>query len=465
MTVLFALEANKGQNLLRLYAADAADTEGVKAKLQDQQNALKTIGVLSSGGKMDLSTAIDNLLERNRLYRADIEKFAYHIEARTLDNVDGKALHSQAREVGQSVDKARATAAEALRIVPQAGIEGTEAKRPESLVDAIEQMKVHIEAIDKEYKARQKDIADWQAKKQLADEQADAAKAKLQADFDELAKAKDATIASTQQQVTEAQEQSAKLREDYDAALKVHNDFVSETKVEKQELVNEIIEKDQRIRELSVRIARALASEFEPDGKVVSLRPGQNTGYINLGKGQGVFNGLTFSVFDPSELGKAKPNPKGAIRLTNVMANSSEFYIVQRKGSPIVEGDIVTNPAFDIVRQFHFAVVGRFDVNGDGADDIEWIKEKIRDFGGKVQKTVTVQTDYLVAGDDPMSAAPAAGIGPISPTTAVGRDKLREEQEVFGEATDLAARLHIPVLNQNRFLSLIGHPTASVAAR
>ena len=69
-----------------------------------------------------------------------------------------------------------------------------------------------------------------------------------------------------------------------------------------------------------------------------------------------------------------------------------------------------------------------------------------------------VEADYLVTGDDPMNWAPTQATSTPSPQQQILLDSLKKQQEAFGEATDLAQRLHIPELNLNRFLSLMGFP-------
>ena len=55
--------------------------------------------------------------------------------------------------------------------------------------------------------------------------------------------------------------------------------------------------------------------------------------------------------------------------------------------------------------------------------------------------------------DGPLSAAPSVI---ASPQTDVRSKQLQQAQVEMGDATEFARRYWIPVLNQNRFLSLIG---------
>jgi len=458
VAVFLIIQINENQNLRKLFDPKVVDTEGVQAELRDRQADLESIGVLPAGESMGLNDAIQRLVARSNQYKQAVGKLVYGIAAQPLPNVEGDALFNYARDIERRImEETLPAAVAALKKAPQANVQGTEAQQPDCLTAAIRQLAGHVDALVADYKAKVDIIAQLQKDKLALEEQRETAKKDLDDAFKDLAKKKDDQIASLQKQNAEALEQVDKVTKEYEDARKAHNQYVNTVKEEKQKLVNQIIEKDAEIRILAVKIQRALAREFEPDGKILALEPGEDTGYINLGKGDGVFNGLTFSVFDPSELGKSPPRPKAAIRLTNVMDNASEFFITKllRKNNPVVEGDIITNPAFDLERPFHFAIVGRFDINGDGVEDTDWVKSQIRRFGGKVQNTVTVETDYLVTGQEPMGTA-GSGTGPATPQDEIRRKKIEQEQKEFGEATDMAARLHIPVLNQNRFLSLLG---------
>jgi predicted nucleic acid-binding Zn-ribbon protein len=461
MTVLFFIQMSDTQNLCRAVAnvgPDASvDVESVSAKIKDAQHKMENIGVLPSGSNLSLTDGIDRLIERCNNYSGAIGELAYSINAQSPSNVQGEALMNQAGAVKSAAQQAMARATDALKVAPQAGV--GEAKTPPSLVAAIDEMAIHVNALTDAYKKKEDRIKSLEANNGALEQSIKNTQATWEENLNKMKAEKDATIAGLEQKVADVQKQADAFEKQRDADKEAANKAASKAKADIQDLVNKINLLNSQIKELVVRIARAQAREFEPDGKIVRLAPGEKTGYVNLGTGDGVFNGLIFSVFDPAELGKEKPQPKGGIRLTNVMADSSEFQIESSmRNNPIVEGDLITNPAFDRERKFQFAVVGLFDINGDGSDDTSLIKDLIRRFGGAVQDRVTVETDYVVVGKDPMSAMPSIPTGQPTPQQKARIDQLQQQQKVFGEATDLAQRLHIPVLTQNRFLSLIGFP-------
>ena len=137
------------------------------------------------------------------------------------------------------------------------------------------------------------------------------------------------------------------------------------------------------------------------------------------------------------------------------MDNSCELRIYEiQSDNPVVTGDVLHNPVYDRQRRMRFVLVGKMDMDGDGIDDSEQLKALIQDFGGRVDKGLTVQADFLVVGEEP----------PVPATP--GPDASPQEQQAYKEATarfidytDARARAEnfsIPILNLNRFLGLVG---------
>ena len=455
MTGLFVYEVTELQKIYAKIDPTAKDMQTADLKLENTRRKLQGVGVLPSGQSTSLAQGVDELLAQNNLYEQAIGKLVVGISSKQLEKVRGEALTSQVNGQERDLEAAKNRAAEALKITPQAGVENVEAKAPPSLVAAIDELIIHVKALNVAYKAKEDRIKSLEANNQTLETKITTVQQTLDAKLKEAAQEAATRIAALEDKIKEVQAQADQFEKERDATRDAGNKALTAKNADIQKLNNEIALLNSKLDELGVRIQRALARELEPDGKIVRIAPGERTGYINLGKGDGVFNGLTFAVLDPAELGKEIPQPKGRIRITNVMDDSSEFAIEQvLVNMPIVEQDLIANAAFDRERPFRFTVVGRFDINGDGVDDTGLIKDLVRRFGGVVDEKVSVETDYLVAGKDPMSAMPAtAG---ASPQQDVIIKKLQEEQKAFGEATDLARRLHVPVLTQNRFLSLIG---------
>ncbi len=458
MTVLLFLQINELKNLYaRVDPTPDVRAEKVQADIRRAQEDLEAAGVLPAEGGMGLVPGIEAMLERCDNYRAAMGELAYAISGQSLEEVHGEALIGQVRDQKQAGLSAIGKATKALQVAPQAGVEGTEVRQPANLTAAIDQLDIHVQKLTTAYKNKVDTISSLESENQNVKQSLQNTKSELQANWDKMKEETDQRIADLEKELQNVQAQADQFEKEREAAREAANKAEAEAAKKIQDLNNKIEMLNVEVAELTSRIQRALAREFEPDGRIIKLPPGERTGYVNLGSGDGVFNGLTFSVFDPTELGKEAPEPKGSIRLTSVMNEASEFYInTYRKNSPIVEGDVITNPAFDRQRPFRFAVFGFFDIDDDGLDDSSLIKDRIREFGGKIQDQVTVQTDYLVTGQDPMKKVRMPAAGGMSQQQQVAFDKAKQEQKAFGRATDLARRLHIPVLTQNRFISLVG---------
>jgi hypothetical protein len=79
----------------------------------------------------------------------------------------------------------------------------------------------------------------------------------------------------------------------------------------------------------------------------------------------------------------------------------------------------------------------------------------IEEWGGKLTRQLTYDVDFLVLGRDPaLPERPEDQLDPVAMQRyAADQKRFETYQELIGEAK----ALKIPVLNQNRFLVLIGY--------
>ncbi|RMF37000.1 MAG: hypothetical protein D6753_18370 [Planctomycetota bacterium] len=150
-----------------------------------------------------------------------------------------------------------------------------------------------------------------------------------------------------------------------------------------------------------------------PQGEITRVAEGGTTVWVDLGKADGLRVGVPFSVIDESEINISNAQPKAQIEITHVVddhlsrARVTDYDI--RK--PVVPGDKVYSPAWRPGRVVGFALVGLLDINGDGRDDREQVKELIKLAGGKVDEEIdpqgnrtgpgmTPNTSFLVLGTD-----------------------------------------------------------------
>ena len=229
----------------------------------------------------------------------------------------------------------------------------------------------------------------------------------------------------------------------------------------------------------------------EIDGRIIAVRPEENLAYINLGSEDKLFMGLTFSVYDAAvgvqydQAGQVVPG-KAVVEVVDILESSAACRIVARTaGQTVLANDLLVNVAYDRNRTYKFYVHGNFDLNRDGVSgltDYEQIVSRIRKWGGEViteaeardmaqriaelgiegdDEPVTVHlsadVDFLVIGREPPIPSPSAGEGGDDLEREVQIIQARKKYQEYSRLVSEAKALSIPVLNQNRFLSLVGY--------
>jgi hypothetical protein len=207
----------------------------------------------------------------------------------------------------------------------------------------------------------------------------------------------------------------------------------------------------------------------QPDGKIVRL-PGNDICYINLGEGDQVTPGLTFEVYDratgvpgiPSHTtgDESLPIGKASIEITRVDPTSSECRIVSiSPGAVLSEGDLISNLVYDRNTKYNFYVFGKFDLAESGHPndaDTAIIQRLVTQWGGKLSDQVNVDTDFVVLGAEPqLSNFTKEELD--QPLNAAKAEKEKAELDKYQDIRQTALDLHIPILNQNRFLYYVGY--------
>lgn len=311
--------------------------------------------------------------------------------------------------------------------------------------------------------------------------------ATLQGKLDAMVKQNEALLAKTTDAISQInsnyqsrQEQFNAYQQQKDASVDTLNaQLVSvrdATRKEVAELnrVNEglrttIIELQNRIDDLTKPSSRSSTSEVRPellpDGNVVSIQEKEDMVYINRGRKDRVTPGLTFEVFD--RLGGIRVDENGELRgkatieVVNITNdNASIGRIVRRTANTtLVEGDLIANAVYDPNMVLSFHVVGEFDLDNTGnpsRGDRRRVESMIEQWGGKVVNELTYNTDFLVLGPQPELPEPLDA-------DEIDTQKIREYEEAkvryetYQSLLLRAKELRIPVLNQNRFLVLVGY--------
>ncbi|MFM8274963.1 MAG: hypothetical protein ACKODX_21890 [Gemmata sp.] len=239
----------------------------------------------------------------------------------------------------------------------------------------------------------------------------------------------------------------------YEAAEATANKTISDVKEERDRYERELRKATTRIAELqadnqrltveATKTAEVSSNFEEPQGKILRKVPGSDgVVELNIGSALGVRPGLTFTVLptDFPEKGRQSrmrmlrvPDGKGAYKSveTFVPKGSIEvFEVVNERlslarvqpGSEldpirdgIAQGDLLYNSVWRKGVADHVALVGIFDVNGDGADDIESVVKDLLKMGIPVDAyydmkkrawvgQVTERTRYIVEGYYPLNS-------------------------------------------------------------
>lgn len=177
-----------------------------------------------------------------------------------------------------------------------------------------------------------------------------------------------------------------------------------------------------------------------PDGEVV--RVNSEFVYINLGSADGLRTNRTFSVYDQTVTNFEKGKQKATIEVTTILGpHQAEARVTsQQYIDPILQGDYVLTPTWDPGSRVAIALVGMFDLDGDGRSDRERLVQMIQTNGGEVVAQhdeegnligkIDSSTRYLVLGysPEPGPGTPTAVFNSID--TLLSQAKKNSVQEI-----------------------------------
>lgn len=221
----------------------------------------------------------------------------------------------------------------------------------------------------------------------------------------------------------------------------------------------------------------------EPQGKILRKLP-EGVVEINLGSAVGVKPGLTFTVLPPDFPEKGRQSrlrmlrvpdgrgnfksvetfvPKGAIEIYEVVGPNLSLARIQpgteldpiRDG--VTVGDLLYNSTWRKGVADHIALIGIFDVNGDGADDIESVVRDLLKMGIPVDAyydmkkrvwvgQVTERTRYMVEGYFPLNTA-----------TDPNRDEKTKLLEAINKAIQEGKQKGVDTVNFRDFFARMGY--------
>ena len=252
----------------------------------------------------------------------------------------------------------------------------------------------------------------------------------------------------------------ADIRAQYDEQVATLAQQVEERDATLAQLQDTVSSFQRRLREATVG---SLDESSLADGKVVRVLENDEI-FVDLGRDDHIVLGMTFNVYGsttelrPDASGNVSPG-KATVEITNIDQTTSTARIIRSTpGRAVLQDDILVNPVYDPNKKYAFFLFGQFDLDGEnGPSDLETdiVRSRIDEWGGEVQDAFSGDVDFVVLGEAP--------IRPIEPPSGASdviiRQYVRQRRfyEDYQNYLRQAERLSIPVLNQNRLLSLIGY--------
>jgi hypothetical protein len=155
------------------------------------------------------------------------------------------------------------------------------------------------------------------------------------------------------------------------------------------------------------------------------------------------------------------PKGKASIEVIVVGQNSSQCRVTRvTAGQTLSQGDICANAIYDRNIKPMFYVYGKFDIDQNNVptdQETEVIKNLIQRWGGRLTDKLNVDVDYVIMGKEPTLPNYSKEELAESPIAKQRHDEAQAALKAYDDVRGNAADLHVPLMNQNRFLYYIGY--------
>jgi hypothetical protein len=298
-------------------------------------------------------------------------------------------------------------------------------------------------------------------KDDLSKVQADASKqvAQYQHQMEELERTTQAQRTGFEKDRESMKEREEKYAEQVQKRDEQITALTQQNEEQKNQLETKINQQDQQIFRLSQELKKLKEDTFEvADGAIASVNQASQVAFINLGRDDGLFPRVTFSVYDAGENNATTAAKKGSIEVTRILGPHLAEATITRDtvANPITSGDPIYSPIWHRGRSESFALAGMFDVDGDGKNDLELLRNLIKVSGGildaeigddgKISGAMSVNTRYLVQGEEP------------NVTFSEGQDStaVQSAAEIYSKMISDAGNLGVKIISLEEFLDRVG---------
>jgi hypothetical protein len=199
------------------------------------------------------------------------------------------------------------------------------------------------------------------------------------------------------------------------------------------------------------------------DGKIILIDDAAQVVHLDIGTDQHVYRGLTFTVYDRSGSIPKDGKGKAEIEVFDVADTYCAARITESNAKkPVLMGDIAANLIWHSDKSNVFVIAGNFDLDKDGNIDQNAtgrIKSLIEKWGGKVVDNLTIDTDFLVLGDQPQvpQQQPTFEQLEVDPGAMQRYEALLQQLNHYNLLQSQAQALWIPIFRYERFLYFIGY--------
>ncbi|MEE2826608.1 MAG: hypothetical protein VYE64_08275 [Planctomycetota bacterium] len=412
MSEAYQIEAQ----VLRAYVGELGPSLAEVDSMYDRLDSLQLNNKLSDANKNSLSDVFKSLKEVQGEYDKDMKLF---IASDGSDQAQEQTYRNLVRNLNAVLSKAHNTET-VLReqmATTQREADADVAKMTEKVTELQTTLKTTQDTMDK-------DKSDYQAKEQS-----------LQASLDN---------AKSQNESVNRQFQN----------------YAQTATAEQKKLKNDIKGLESEKVAMKVKLDRYEQENFDlHDGRVVRVAHKIDRVYLDLGSADGLRPNLSFAVYPQTATDFQRDEYKAMIEVTRITGDhQSEARItLEDPTNPILAKDYVLTATWDPGYSVPIALIGLFDLDGDGSSDLGRLKQMIENNGGrvvawndergKITGKIDPTTRYAVLGESPEPSAEFSGA----------------LYSAINELTDQAKKNTVQQIDQRKLLNWMGrHNNATV---